>query len=151
MTSELMALRELVERYALHVDRRALDDLVELFTPDGVLLVPRPPETLTPTFERHGRDAIRAAMGSLDRYDATLHAVVGHVVGHVIDGADGSASATGVVTCLAHHVLDDRASVWALHYDDHYANDQGVWRFSRRALTVEWIEERPVSHLRRGP
>ena len=144
---ERPALRDLVERYALHVDRRALDDLVELFTPDGVLVVPRPPDTLVPTHERRGRDAIRAAMGALDRYAATLHAIVGHVV----DTTEGADAATGVVTCLAHHVLDDRVVVWGLHYDDDYVQDDGVWRFARRALTVDWIEGRPVSGVRQRP
>ena len=142
-----LALRDLVEHYALHVDRRALDDLVELFTADGVLVVPRPPDTLTPTHERRGRDAIRTAMSALERYAFTLHAVVGHVV----DAADGAHAATGVVTCLAHHVLEDRVIVWGLHYDDDYVQDDGVWRFARRALTVDWIEERPVSGVRQCP
>lgn len=149
MSSDGVALRDLVERYALHVDRRALTQLVELFTPDGVLVVPRPPESLAPTYERRGRDAIRAAMASLDHYAVTLHAVVGHVV-DAVDTVDGSAAATGVVTCLAHHVLDDRASVWALRYDDDYVKVDGVWRFRRRALTIDWIEDRPVSQVRRG-
>ena len=144
MSLDRPGLRDLVERYALGVDRGALDDVADLFTSDGVLVVPRPPEVLTPTHERRGREAIRAAMTALDRYAATLHAVVGHVV----DESDGAATATGVVTCLAHHVMDDHSVVWALHYDDDYVQEGGRWRFSRRALTIDWIEERPVSQVR---
>ena len=143
MSADVAALRALVERYALSVDRRELDRLVELFVPDAVLVVPRPPESLTPTIERRGQDEIRSAMARLDRYAATLHAVVGHVVD--VDAAAAGVAATGVVSCLAHHVMDDTVAVWAIHYDDEYAQTDGGWRFRRRALTVEWIEERPVS------
>jgi hypothetical protein len=142
-----LALRALVERYALAVDERRVADISMLFTTDGVLAVPRPPASMEPTAERVGRAAIEEAMASLHRYVATTHAIVGHVV----DGDPPSASAaTGTTTCIAHHVRqsDDGSLtniVWGLHYRDTYVVDDGTWRFARRALSVDWIEERPVA------
>jgi hypothetical protein len=147
------ALRDLVERYALGVDERQLTAVAELFAADGVLAVPRPPTSMDPVVERVGRESIASAMASLDRYVATLHAVVGHVVD--FDPVEPERLATGTVSCLAHHLLRDDeddtivALVWSLRYKDAYAVVDGAWRFTRRSLHVDWIEERPIG-LARG-
>ena len=141
-----LALRELVERYALGVDRRAAADVAALFEPEGVLAVPVVPNGLDPTVERRGRAAIEEALGALDRYVATFHAVVGHVVELDRD------TATGTTSCVAHHVTGggdgSHDTVWMMRYRDDYRRQTDGWRFSRRALTVDWIEERPVCQVR---
>jgi hypothetical protein len=38
--------------------------------------------------------------------------------------------------------------VWHLRYDDEYALTDSGWRISRRALTINAIETRPVRRLR---
>ena len=37
--------------------------------------------------------------------------------------------------------------VWHLRYDDDYELTDAVWRISRRALTINAIETRPVRRL----
>lgn len=144
--ADRLALRELVERYALAVDRRQPATVAALFAEDGVLVVPRPPRSLGPTVERSGRDAVQQAIAAMGPAMTTLHAVVGHVV-----DLDGD-TATGVVSCLAHHVQGEPGSerdlVWAMHYDDEYRRQDDGWRFQQRLLTVEWIEDRPVAAVR---
>ncbi len=142
-TEDRVALRELVERYALGIDRRESDVVAGLFVEDGVIVVPGVPKSLEPSVETCGREAIARAIAMVDRFVATMHAVVGHVVD--IDGD----RAGGVVTCLAHHVREDMIDwVWALHYHDTYVREAGTWRFERRELWVDWVEERPVSATR---
>ena len=147
-----LALRSLVESYALGVDQRRSADVASLFAADGVLVVPATPTGLAAPVERVGRSAIAKAMDGIARYDRTLHAIVGHVVGGSVGG-----QATGVASCLAHHVrgLDGgglSALVWGMHYFDDYVfvSDEGelAWRFARRRLEVDWIEERPVESVR---
>jgi hypothetical protein len=141
-----VALRDLVERYALGVDRRAAADVAALFEPEGVLVVPVAPRSLEPTVERRGRTAIEEALHALARYAATFHAVVGQVV-----DLDGD-TATGTTSCVARHVMagagDDTDTVWMLRYGDDYRRCAEGWRFSRRELTVDWIEEHPVRQVR---
>jgi hypothetical protein len=141
-----VALRDLVERYALGVDRRAAAEVAALFEPEGVLVVPVAPRSLGPTVERRGRAAIEEAMQALARYAATFHSVVGHVVDLDQD------TATGTTSCVARHVMagdgGDTDTVWMLRYHDDYRRGAEGWRFTRRELTVEWIEEHAVRQVR---
>lgn len=130
-------LHQLVHTYAAWVDdRRAV---APLFTQDGVLVVPEPPDVLLPVHEHVGHDAITRATASLEHVPLTFHAVVGEV----FEGTSGR------IACVAHHVLDQRTDlVWHVRYDDDYRlTDQG-WRFARRALTIELIETRPLKRAR---
>src|SRR2546421_374171 len=81
------AIRQLAARYALAVDSRDLDALVELFVPDvdcgrwGT-----------------GRPALRSFFASvLERFHRSVHLVAGHVID--LRGAEAS----GVVYCRAEH------------------------------------------------
>ena len=144
-----LALRELAERYALGVDQRRAADVAALFAVDGVLVVPHTPTGNPAPIERVGRERIERAMGSIARYERTLHAIVGHVV----DAGDEADGATGVVSCIAHHVLRGEdgtlsALVWAMHYADTYVREDGAWRFGRRVLDVDFIETRWVDSVR---
>jgi ketosteroid isomerase-like protein len=134
-----LAIRELAERYALAVDRRDGAALGALFTEDGELHIPRPPESLDPVIQTKGRDAIERGIRVMDRFAATMHAVVGHVIELDADRA------TGVVSCIAHHVRDGKDVVWALRYHDDYTREPDGWRFTRRSLHIAFLEERPVT------
>ena len=139
-------MRELVERYALGIDRRDAAGVAALFVEDGAIVVPRVPKSLEPSVETKGRDAIERAIGIVDRFVATMHAVVGQVVD--LDG-DG---ATGVVSCIAHHLRPDMTDwVWMLRYEDTYVREADAWRFKRRELWVDWVEERPVTAAKPRP
>jgi hypothetical protein len=89
---------------------------------------------------------------ALQRYDRTFH-----LVGEAEFSVEGD-GASGVVQCVAHHVLrtdqpstgDDRVAtdvVWFIRYRDRYRATGSGWRFARRVLHLEWVEERPVSVL----
>jgi uncharacterized protein (TIGR02246 family) len=140
--ADRLALRQLVEDYAQGVDRADPPAVANLFAEDGVLLVPRPPEEMFPTFERRGRPAIEKAMGTIRRHVATMHLIGAHSV--TIDGDH----ADGVTSCLAHHVTRDGDrlvdAVWAIRYEDEYARTDEGWKFASRRLWLDWIEERPV-------
>ena len=141
------ALRDLVHRYAAHVDERQFDVVAELFTVTAELAVPEPPATLHPIHSHRGRAAIATAVAAVAQTVRTLHAIVGEVY----DEASGPHSARGRIACIAHH-WNERADeiidvVWHLRYDDEYELTAAGWRISRRALTILAIETRPVRRL----
>lgn len=138
--------RLLAQRYADRVDRRAFDDATALFTPDGVLAVPRGLDAVSVAHEGH--DAIRAALAQVRFATATLHEISGHVLDPAGDGEDRR---TGRTWCRAHHLIEGDDGVedllWTLRYDDVYVREDGAWRFARRELAVLWEERPPVSRL----
>jgi hypothetical protein len=140
------ALSDLVHRYAANVDDRQFDAVAGLFTPAAELAVPEPPAALVPVHSHHGRDAIAAAVGAVAAVARTEHAIIGEIY----DEASRPGVAQGRIACIAHHwsrrgeeVVD---AVWHLRYDDEYQLTDR-WRISRRALTINAIETRPVRRL----
>lgn len=137
------ALSDLVHRYAALADQRRIAELADLFVPDGVLVLPEPPDRLDAHVERHGRAAISTHMQVLDEVPLTAHELVGEVFDPVEEGR-----ARGRVACVAHHVGQGRDAVWHLHYDDAYRWEGGVWRFERRELHVDFITTDKVARSR---
>jgi hypothetical protein len=143
-----LALSDLVHRYAAHVDDRQFDHVTRLFTDRAELSLPEPPATMEPIHSHRGREAIAAAVAAVAAVTRTEHAIVGEVY----DEAPRPGSARGRIACVAHHwnqrgdeVVD---AVWHLRYDDEYELTDAGWRMSRRALTINAIETRPVRRLR---
>jgi uncharacterized protein (TIGR02246 family) len=135
------ALRDLVDAYALHVDRRDAEAVAALFTDDG-RLVSRLSDAGAPIV-RQGRQEIASALvAGLDRYVATTHIVGGQVV--TIDGA----GATGDTVCLAHHDYENstgrRLLVMAVRYTDIYSRQSGGWGFAERQLHLDWRQDRAL-------
>lgn len=129
-------LSQLVHRYALTVDEGG--DVAALFTEDGVLVAPDPPDVLVPTIEHVGRPAITRAMTGLPK---TFHAIVGEVY----DGTKGR------IACVAHHVIaPDKDLVWHLRYADDYTQVDRTWLIARRELTIDLVETRPLKRVRFG-
>lgn len=146
------ALSDLVHRYAASVDDREFDSAAELFTADAELAVPEPPAGLAPVHRHRGRAAIAAAVAAVTAVVRTEHAIIGEVYGDLCQGATRPAGATGRIACIAHH-WDRRGDemvdvVWHLRYDDEYELTDAGWRISRRALTINAIETRPVRRVR---
>lgn len=145
-----MAISDLVHRYAANVDDRQFDSAAELFTMTAELTVPEPPASLEPVHPHRGREAIAAAVAAVTAVVRTEHAIVGEVY----DEGARPGTAKGRVTCIAHHwsrrggnleeLID---TVWHLRYDDDYQLADAGWRISRRALTINAIETRPVRRL----
>jgi hypothetical protein len=141
------ALSDLAHRYAANVDDRQFDFAAKLFTATAELAVPEPPASLVPIRTHRGQEAIAEAVAAVAAVARTEHAIVGEVYD---DGARPGA-ARGRIACIAHHwsqrgdeVVD---AVWHLRYDDDYELTDAGWRFSRRALTINAIETRPVRRL----
>ncbi len=142
-----MALSDLVHRYAARVDDRQFNAVVELFTAAAELSLPEPPAALKPIHSHRGQEALAAAVAAVAAVARTEHAIIGEVY----DNAPRPGTARGRIGCVAHH-WDQRGDevvdvVWHLRYDDEYELTEGGWRISRRALTINAIETRPVRRL----
>lgn len=130
--SDRAAARDLVEAYALAVDRAAAGEVAELFAPDGELVLFMTPPGETQTAIRRGREEIAEALGTLTRYRATHHTISSSQA--IVDGD----RATGETRCEAHHVEGDQDTVLYLHYLDDYLRVDGRWTFARREVHARW-------------
>ncbi|MGH9079853.1 MAG: nuclear transport factor 2 family protein [Acidimicrobiales bacterium] len=167
--SDTEALRSLSTTYAFAVDDRDGERFASLFVDSGELLVPNLPDDVQPVISRLGRESLRRVPDGLRRYERTFHQVSNDRFS--IDGD----RATGEVQCVAHHVMgapnaaggaaDNAAgdgagdgaggagnrtgidTVWFIRYLDDYVRTDRGWRFERRALHLQWVEEHPVSLL----
>ena len=147
--SDRTALSDLVHRYAGRVDDRQFESVANLFTETAELTVPEPPATLDPVHRHRGHAAIGEAVASVAAVLRTEHAIVGEIY----DAGSRPDVAHGRIACVAHHWTQEADQVidvvWHLRYDDEYRLTDAGWRFSRRALTINAIETRPVRRLRR--
>ena len=144
-TAARVAIRALADAYAHHVDARDCEAVAALFGAEGRLIAHfhRGPDGAPVV--RQGRAAIVAALvEGLARYERTTH-VVG---GQVLDIDAGGRRARGETVCLAHHLYmrrgERRLLVMAVRYEDDYACEAGVWRFSSRQLRLDWRDDRPL-------
>jgi ketosteroid isomerase-like protein len=122
---------DLAHRYAAYVDAGDVSGLVGLFTADGVLVTPSPPDHLDPIAEHRGANGIRSALAPLSAFARTRHEISQVVV-------DGS---VGRVTGAAHHYLENGTDFcWQVQYDDEYRETDDGWRIARRSVTALAIE-----------
>lgn len=139
MTQDLYdreALRACAERYAQGADRRDKALWQEVLAPDIVIE--------GPGFCSNGLTEALATLDTLDElFRATQHRVSTQVVTLAGDQAQGE------TYCVAEHILKDTDAilVWAIRYQDTWRRTDGVWRFTRRFLIVDWQETRPVSFV----
>ena len=114
-------IQQLAQRYAVYVDARDLDRLVELFVPD--VRVGR---------EGSGHEALRADFDRQLRATGVSFLQVGN---HVVDFEDEE-RASGVVYCRGEIQEGGRESVrWIIQliqYHDRYERRSGRWLFVRR-------------------
>jgi SnoaL-like domain len=142
------ALSDVVHRYAAGTDERQFDSVTELFTETADLILPEAPATLDPVHRHSGHAAIRAAIEAVTAAIRTEHAIVGEVY----DIGPEPGTARGRIACVAHHwsqhgdQLTDAA--WHVRYNDEYRLTDAGWRITRRALTINAIETRPVHRVR---
>jgi hypothetical protein len=138
MTEELIAriaIRQLVEDYALGADAADGERAAQLFTPDGVMHIHMDPAR---TDERSTTPAsgMGRAWQSLREYTATSHLIGAHSA--TLTGAN---SATAVTTCVAHHVRDwpngRTDTVMHIRYDDVLVRIDGRWLFEERTLRMK--------------
>lgn len=131
--SDHAALRRTAELYALGADRRDKDLWRQVLAESCIIE--------GPGFVIEGREA---NLGSIDFLAASFRATV-HRVHQCIATIDGD-EARGETYSTADHLLSDSDEilVWAIRYQDHWRREDGTWRFTRRALIVDWEEMRPI-------
>ena len=110
-------IRQLASRYAVSLNHRHFDALVELFVPDvrvgGGL---------------SGRSALRE---SIDQQLVADRRTILQVTNHVIDVLDAD-HATGVVGTRGEIEIDDQWVIQVIEYHDTYERREGRWMFRRR-------------------
>jgi hypothetical protein len=130
--------------------------LAALFVPTGELVVPSFPDDLGRMVTRTGHDVLRRLPDGLRHYQRTFHQVSNHR--YTIDGD----RATGALLCVAHHVRDNddgpaeggrvgTDTVWFIRYDDGYERTGAGWKFIRRVLHLQWVEEHAIAVLAPAP
>jgi hypothetical protein len=139
-----LALRALVDAYADAVDRKDGPGVASLYAPDGRMEVADDRDPDAAGVCRTGREEITRALRVLGHYRALTHVVGGQAL--AAGGAgDGSASAIGTTTCLAHHVLDRDGrrilQVMGVKYHDRYVRLDEGWRFALRRIEFQWRDE----------
>lgn len=148
LAADRVELHDLVCRYAAQVDDRRFAAAAALFTDEAVLAMPEPPGRLDPAVEHTGPLAIEAAFAALTEVPLTCHAVLGAV----FDASAAPDTATGRITCVAHHLTrrGERTTdlAWHLRYRDRYARADGRWRFARRELHIDFIHTYDVRRSR---
>ncbi len=137
------ALYDLACEYARAADDRDYPAFDRILTDDAILAVHHGhPSEVDAPHPLRGRDRIREAMRSLERYSQTMH-----VVGNQQVEVRGDA-ARGETYCVAHHLHDrggvpyDRAMY--IRYQDRFARKDGQWLFSERRLWVTFTSDRPL-------
>lgn len=134
-------IRMLASRYAVAVDSRDLDGLVELFVPDVRVGSDRDGNPLV------GHEALKASFrASLSAVGVTML----HVGTHQID-LDGQDRATGLVYCLGQVEEDGRFIHQSILYRDTYGRRGGRWLFVRRVHELWYGEPAGTNPLAQEP
>jgi len=134
-----LAISQLPSRYAMALDARDLDSLVELFIGD-----------VEAGAEGRGREALKRWYDRvLRRFYRSIHLICGHQ----FDFVDAD-HATGSVYCRAEHEDGDGWYVITMRYEDDYARHDDQWCFVRRR-EYPWysvdVTERPGPEFVRWP
>jgi hypothetical protein len=149
------ALRTLSLDYATAVDDGDGERFSQLFVADGELVVPDFPDDLRPVITRAGHRALRRVPEGLSVYERTFHQLSNHR--YVVD----SDRAWGELQCVAHHLSAAAGQagavgpegslgtdlVWYIRYRDQYRRTEAGWRFLRRELHLQWVEDHRVRAL----
>ena len=134
--AEEWTISRLAHRYAQALDWNRPEALRAIFTDDAVI------EGALNDYR--GIEQILLIPAVLrSRYRSTVHSV--HNQSVELEGKQAS----GETYCIAHHLRAAAAGGFevydvAVRYQERYAKRDGVWRFTRRTLIVDWTETRPV-------
>lgn len=139
--ADRLAIRELVDAYAHHADRRRPERQAALYDEGARTLVyTSDPATSEPVQVLTTRSEHVEGFRALSRYVATTH-----LNGQSTVALDGD-RAVGETYCLAHHLLrteEGRSlTVMAIRYEDAFVKRDGAWLFAERRLVVDWTDTR---------
>jgi hypothetical protein len=135
-TADRIALRNLVDSYAVGCDRRDIDLLQACFAPGATNTVHWLDRAATTMTAPHDLERIPKGLA---RYDRTFHFVGNHVV--TLDGD----RASGDAYCFAHHITGTNDFIMAIRYEDVYARTAAGWRIATRDLRLLWTADQPVN------
>ncbi len=117
------AIRDLASRYAHHVWRKEIVEVVDLFAPDGVFDTPAMPPF-------RGREALLDAFGRMFEDDEFYPFVHNHII--EVDGDCGSGT---VAIDLRAVMAGEPLTAWG-YYEDRYVRVGGTWKFASRAVRM---------------
>jgi hypothetical protein len=137
-------IRQLIDEYAHHADRRNPAGQAALFTENGrVLVYTGDPENNEPVQTVTGHGELEAAFAGLSAYQATTHFNGQSTI--TISGE----TATGETYCLAYHLQDVEGvrtlTTMSIRYLETIARVDARWRFAERKLIIDWTDSRPSS------
>lgn len=121
-----LAIAELVNRYALHIDLHEIDHWVDLFTEDAFF------------DEREFDTGLHVGHAAIRSYGEELAATVAHAVhlmcNHVIQDLTEN-TASGIVFALVEaQMKDGTRQRWQVRYEDTYLKSAAGWKIEKRIL-----------------
>lgn len=135
-----IAIRELIDNFAYYADRTKAQQQAALFVENGTMEIYRSePDTSKPIFVLKGRKELEEAFRGLEKYKMTFH----------LNGQNSikfGDDTTGIVQCLAHHILFEDGKrmllTEAIRYYDTYTRQNNQWLFVKRKLIIDWEDKR---------
>lgn len=127
------ALQHLAWTYCHAIDRRDYALLRTLYHDDAI-------DDHSPMYCGPASGFIDWLPGMMENWEATAH-----ILGNMVFLIEGN-RAEGELTSMAYHRTRDGSREFIAHgrYIDQYAKRDGVWKFFRRSLVLDWSEERTV-------
>lgn len=128
-------IRDLVLRYCRAIDRRDYVALPALYHSDAT-------DDHSPMYQGSASGYLEWLPSMLETMTVTSHMVQNHLI--VVAGEQ----AEGEVTMISYHLTKDEQGkdieiVIGGRYLDAYEKREGVWRFSRRKIVMDWNQIQP--------
>jgi hypothetical protein len=119
--------------FPIRLDRAAMERVLNLFTPDGVLH--------TPFGRAEGRDAIRANWERVATFDTPADGPK-YIRHHITSRATRLLDATTALTTVYHQAITDRGLDHWGSYEDRLVKSSQGWRFAERLVIVQdWVPD----------
>lgn len=131
------ALHELVLRYCRAIDRRDYGLVRSLYHHDAI-------DDHGRLFRGTAQQFVEWLPSILARYEATVHSISNALFAVEGDFAEGE-----IYTVAYHrtHPPEQREVIIGGRYLDRYERRDGEWRFLRRGLALDWVDERPFNSM----